>query len=215
LVVDDHPIFRLGIVALIDAESDLQVCAQAFDAEDALIHLAEEKADAAVIDLSLPGTASFEFLIQLREKCPDLPVLVLSFHDEQSCAIKCLRSGASGYLMKKESGSQLVIALRTILGGSVYVSPAMSHRLSFSLFRSDTTDTDSPLNVLTGRECEILQRVGMGESSRQIAGALSISTKTVESHRLHIKEKLEFGNAKDMASFAIEWMSQFNDPAMP
>lgn len=207
-LVDDHPIFRLGLTRLIDQDSEFEVCGQAESAPQALGALRQTEADAVVINVSLPGTNGLELVKQLRAEHPALPILMLSVHDEQTYALRCLRAGASGYLMKTGNDQLFVTALRKIVAGGVYVSPAFGEQLIYKVASSKEQGTQSPLQALTDRELEILQHVGTGRSSREIAEALHLSVKTVESHRLHIKEKLGLGDAGKLVRFATEWVSE-------
>lgn len=207
-VVDDHPIFRRGLAALINAENDLTVCGQAGSASQALESLRHIAADVVVVDISLPGTNGLELLKHLRAEHPKLPVLILSAHDEQIYALRGLRAGAAGYLMKRESDEKFIEALRVVLRGQVYVSSAFGEQLIYKVARGQEEGTGTPLEVLTDRELEILQLVGAGRSSRQIADILHLSVKTVESHRLHIKEKLNLSSAAELVRFAIDWVAQ-------
>ena len=207
-VVDDHPIFRRGLAALIDAEPDLHVCGEASTGALALEGLRKVDPHAAVIDVSMPGASGLDLLKEIRAEHPDLPVLMLSAHDEQLYALRGLRAGASGYLMKRDSDDKFIDALRKVLAGQVYVSPAFGEQLIYKVARGEQEGTGTPLEVLTERELEILQLVGASRSSREIAEALDLSVKTVESHRLHIKEKLNLANATELVRFAVDWVAQ-------
>jgi len=207
-VVDDHPIFRHGIVQLINTEPDFFVCGEASSAPQALSALRTVDADAAVLDVSLQGTNGIELLKQIRAEHPDLPVLMLSMHDEKHYALRALRAGAAGYIMKREDGDTFLSALRRVVAGETVVSPTFGQELIYRVVSSETSQSDSPINVLTDREVEVLQLIGEGRSSREIAVNLNLSVKTVESHRLHMKEKLRLKNAAELVRFATDWVAQ-------
>lgn len=205
-IVDDHPIFRQGLTKLILSEPDLDVCGEASSATQAISALREIQADIAVVDISLPGTNGIELIKHLRAEHPRLPILIISAHDEQVYALRALRAGAAGYLMKRESDTILIPAIRRVLSGKVWVSPAFGEQLIYRVAHSQKGD--SPLDALSDREMEILRLIGEGKSSHQIAQALNLSIKTIESHRLHVKEKLNLPTSADLVRFAAEWVGQ-------
>lgn len=205
-IVDDHAVFRHGLAQLIGSEADLEVCGQAPNASEALGRLRTVRADAVVLDVSLPGANGLELVKNLRAEHPALPLLVLSMHDESQYGLRSLRAGANGYLMKSEAADRVVPALRKVLEGDIFVSPSMSERLIYRVARGAEEGTKSPVDALSDRELEILHLVGNGKSSRDIAETLRLSVKTVESHRLHIKEKLGCRNSTEMVRFAMDWV---------
>jgi DNA-binding NarL/FixJ family response regulator len=207
-IIDDHPIFRRGLVKLIESDDSLTLCGEASTASSALGALREHGCDVAVVDISLPGTDGLELVKHLRAEHPDLPLLVLSAHDEQLYALRALRAGATGYLMKRETDQTFMTAIHKVLAGGVYVSPTFGAQLIYKVARSQREGEGSPLEVLTDRELEILRLVGHGNSTRQIADSLHLSPKTVESHRLHIKDKLDLKSAADLVRFAVEFVAQ-------
>ena len=206
-IVEDHPIFRLGLSKLISLEHDLVVCGEANNTVQALDALRHTEADAVVVDISLPGANGMELVKSLRAEHPKLPILILSAHDEKLYALRALRAGASGFLMKRESEHSFVPALRTVLGGKIWVSPSFGQQLIYKIARG-ADGSGSPLDALTDRELEILHLVGEGKATSQIAESLHLSVKTVECHRLHVKEKLNLQTAGELARFAVEWVSQ-------
>jgi len=205
LVVDDHPIFRHGITHLISTEADLEICGEASSARDALSVMRSAAPDVAVVDISMPGTNGIDLVKSMRAEMPNLPVLVLSAHDESLYAIRALRAGASGYLMKKEAVESVVPALRKILTGAPFVSDALSNKIVLHAIQSSTDTGDSPVSALSDREMEVLTHVGRGRGSQEIADELNLSVKTIETHRANIKEKLGFADSKEVNRFAIEW----------
>lgn len=207
-IVDDHPVFRAGVRRLIEHEGDLTVCGEAATAAEALEQLRHTTADVVVVDISLPGANGIELVKNLRFEHPDLPLMVLSAHDEQLYGMRALRAGASGYLTKRAEPELLLAALHKVLAGQIWVSPEFGEQLIFQMARGKEGDADTPVRRLTDRELEILQLLGRARTTQEIAAELHLSVKTVESHRLHIKEKLGLKNAPELVRFATEWSSQ-------
>jgi len=207
-LVEDHPIFRRGLMQLINNEADLEVSGEVDSAPQAVSRLRERAADAAVLDISLQGTNGLELIKQIRAEHPVLPILVLSMHDETVYALRALRAGANGYLMKGEAPDTVLSGLRKVLLGEVAVSPQFGEQLIYRVVQSGRAGEPSPIDALTDRELEILDLVGRGRSSRQIAADLHLSTKTVESHRLHIKDKLGLKSAAELVRFGVEWVNR-------
>jgi DNA-binding NarL/FixJ family response regulator len=208
LVVDDHPLFRRGVVQLLHDEPDLQVKAEASTSNEALAALRSQKFDLAVVDIGLEGsTNGIELTKYIKAEKPKLPVLVLSMHDETLFAERALRAGARGYVMKREALDNFISAVRIVLRGEIFISPNMSKRMVLAhLHGGGGGDTSSPVEKLSDRELEVLQLLGEGKEVREIAQRLHLSAKTVEAHRAHIKEKLQLQNARQVARFANEWV---------
>jgi DNA-binding NarL/FixJ family response regulator len=204
-IVDDHPIVRSGLAQLINQEADLRVCGEAADASAALDGIDALKPDVAVVDLSLHGPDGLELVKSLRSRHLAVPVVILSMHDESLYAERALRAGARAYLMKQEAPEQVLVALRRVLAGEVYVSDRMSSRLLRQMAGGAPPAGDSPLRGLTDRELEVFRRIGRGHGTRQIAEDLHLSVKTVESYRTHIKEKLGLHSAVELVRTAVEW----------
>ncbi len=213
LVVDDHPVFRHGITALINAESDMEVCGDAGAAAAALGAMRSLKPDVAMLDISLPGPNGIELIKQLKAEFPKLPILVLSMHDESLYALRALRAGALGYAMKAEALTQVVAGLRKVLSGEIYLSERFSKMLIFQAVQAADSGTGSPVDRLSDRELEVLQFLGRGFGTNGIAEELNLSAKTIETHRAHIKEKLGLQDAKELVRFAVDWAAQSTDPA--
>jgi DNA-binding NarL/FixJ family response regulator len=203
LLVDDHPILRQGLARLINEQKDLMVCGEFEEAAKALDSIEEIKPDAAIVDISLKGASGIELLKNIKIRFPSLHVLVLSMHDESLYAERALRAGASGYIMKQEATEQVLVALRRVLGGEIYLSEIMSSKLMHQLVGGKPT-AGSLLERLSDRELEIFGLIGQGRGTRQIAEQLHLSVKTVESHRAHIKEKLNLKNATELVHRAIQ-----------
>lgn len=205
-VTEDHPIFRHGLVQLINSEPDLMVCGEASSGAQALGALRNVTADLLVLDVSLHGANGIEITKQVLAEHPDLRVLILSMHDESLYALRALRAGACGYVMKREGVEVFLDAIRKVLDGKIHVSGAFNDQLICKVVRGAEAGGITPLDLLTDRELEILQLVGAGKSSREIASDLHLSTKTVESHRLHMKQKLGLGTSTELVRFAVDWV---------
>ena len=203
-LVDDHPIVRQGLALFIDREPDLMVCGEADGATSALQAIREAAPDFVVLDISLDGPDGLELLKTLRVRYPNLPVLVLSMHDEAVYAERALRAGANGYIMKQEATDRVLTAIRHILSGDVYLSDRLTKRMLQQFVNGSVSPRD-PLAKLSDRELEVYRLIGAGHSTRQIADELHVSTKTIESYQAHIKEKLALRNARELVQHAVEW----------
>lgn len=207
LIVDDHPMMRKGLVMTLDDEMDLHVVAQVESAEDALDALEGLDVDLVVTDVSLPGMSGLELVKHLQATRPALPVLVVSRHDESLYAERALRTGARGYVMKLEPPEVIVKAIRRVLRGGVHVSEEVSDRLLAGAALGHNTAQSSPMELLSDRELEVFERIGKGQGTRQIAEALHLSVKTVESYRARIKNKLALDTATELVQHAVQWVS--------
>jgi len=206
LIVDDHPMMRQGLGQLIDAEPDLSVCGEAENAEQALTAITSAKPDLVLADISLPGKNGLELIKDFQAVQPDLPVLVISMHDESLYAERVLRAGGRGYIMKQEGGKKLMQAIRHVLGGQIYVSEKMSAEILEAFSGRRAGVEGSPVEKLTDREFEVFQLISQGKGTRDIAEQLHLSVKTVEVHRLHIKEKLNLSDATALVRHAVRWV---------
>jgi len=208
IVVDDHPLFRKGVGQMLSQEPDLEVRAEAANSPRALALMRTTRFDLAIVDIGLHGsTNGIELTKAIKAEHPDVPVLVLSMHDESLYADRALRAGARGYLMKREALDSVISAVRTVLNGEIYVSPTISKRMIVEHVGADG-HARSAVEKLTDRELEVLQLIGDGKEVRTIAQELHLSAKTVEAHRAHIKEKLNLSNAREVARFATTWVNQ-------
>ncbi len=205
LVIDDHPMMRNGLAQLIDNEGDLKVCAEAESAGQAIELVAKQKFDLALCDISLPDKNGLELIKDLRALNPQLPILVVSMHDEMIYAERVLRAGGRGYIMKQEGGVKFLNAIRQVLAGQIYVSEKMSSRILEIFSGRKTPSENSPVAKLSDREFEVFQLIGNGKGTREIAEKLHLSVKTVEVHRANIKEKLAIKTATDLVRFAVRW----------
>ncbi|MFZ0298455.1 MAG: response regulator transcription factor [Candidatus Sulfotelmatobacter sp.] len=205
LVVDDHPIVRQGLALLINRESDLVVCGEAEEAMGALHVLASARPDVLIVDISLNGPDGLDLLKTIRTTHPTLPVLILSMHDESIYAERALRAGANGYIMKQEATEKVLVAVRRILIGEVYVSDGIANKMLKHYITGSGTLRSSSIAELSDRELEVFRLIGEGHGTRQIAEELHISIKTVESYQAHIKEKLSLRSARELMQHAIQW----------
>ena len=205
ILVDDHPIMRHGLAQLIRAEEGLNVIGEAGNAREGLEVVGKLKPDLAVIDLTLPDKNGLELVKDIRAMHPATQCLVLSMHDETMYGERALRAGARGYVMKEEAADQLVTAIHKVLGGGLYVSESLNARMLEQVTgaaRSKAAGMDS----LTDRELEILTMIGKGVATKLIASQLSISARTVEAHRAHIKEKLSMTDGAALVRYAVQWV---------
>jgi DNA-binding NarL/FixJ family response regulator len=204
-LIDDHPIVRQGLALLINREVELEVCGEAQDAPSALTGLAACEPDLIILDISLNGPDGLDLLKTIRLKDTHVPVLVLSMHDESTYAERALRAGANGYIMKHEAAEKVLVAMRRILGGEVYLSDRLTNKMLKQIVRGSDPVSRSPVSMLSDRELEIYRLIGSGHATRQIADELHISVKTVESYQAHIKVKLSLRSARELVQHAIEW----------
>ena len=207
LVVDDHPIVRAGLAQLINREPDLAVCGDAEEMHTALQSIDELKPDILIVDISLNGPDGLDLLKSIRAKDPNLPVLILSMHDECIYAERALRAGANGYIMKQEGTDRVLVALRRILNREIYVSDRVANQMlrQFVGGASGASLKRSPLDDLSDRELEVLRLIGEGQGTRQIADGLHLSIKTVETYQGHLKDKLGLKNSRELVQYAIQW----------
>lgn len=205
-VVDDHSIMRWGYIALINQEMDLEVCGEAGTALDALEKIAATKPDLAIIDISLDGMNGIELTKHLQALQPELPVLIVSMHDESLYGERALRAGAKGYIMKREARTRIVEAIRRVLNGSFYLSDEMSTKILLQYQGRRMDEESSSIERLSDRELEVFELFGRGFSTREIAESLLISPKTVESHRNRIKTKLAVDSTSELLQRAVQWV---------
>lgn len=204
-VVDDHPIVRQGLSLLINQEADLSVCGEAEEMHSALQAIAAANPDILIVDISLNGPDGLELLKNARIASPRLPVLILSMHDESIYAERALRAGANGYIMKQEATEKVLVALRRILSGEIYVSDRIANSMLQHYVRGSHPAERSSVSELTDRELEVFRLIGEGHGTRQIAEALHLSVKTVESYQAHIKEKLSLRSGRELVQHAVQW----------
>ena len=208
LLVDDHPVLRNGLARLIDSKEEFAVCGEASTAVDAMSLIRELGPDLVIADIGLPGTSGIELTKTIRAEFQQLPVLILSMHEEALYATRALRAGAMGYIVKQDAIDNIANALRDALSGRRYLSPVIVAQLQRNGPEGETPSTDDPVSLLTDREFEIFERIGKGHEVREISDALGLSPKTVETHRTNIKEKLKLKNARQVARLAVQWLGQ-------
>jgi len=204
-IVDDHPLVREFLATLIEQQPDLTICGQADDPRSALTGIAATDPDVAVVDLSLGERSGLELIRQLKTSHPRVAVLVLSMHDEDLYALRALRAGARGYIMKREATGNVILAIRRVREGGIAVSERVSEALAEKLVRGAAAVADSPVQALSDRELEVFRLVGEGRTTRQIADALHLSFKTVQAYYARIKTKLGADNALELLRDAIRW----------
>jgi DNA-binding NarL/FixJ family response regulator len=215
-VVDDHPIVRQGLALLINREPDLVVCGEAEEAQAALTAIEALRPDILVVDISLQGPDGIDLVKTIRTKYAGMPVLVLSMHDESIYAERALRAGANGYIMKQEATERVLIAIRRILKGDVYLSDRAASRVVDHCVRRSPAANPSPVADLSDRELEVFRLIGQGHGTREIADTLRLSVKTVETYQTHIKEKLSLRNARELVQHAVEWnLAALSLPRVP
>ena len=208
LIVDDHPIVREGLDRLLSRETDLVVCGQAEDAPQALELLDNADPDLAIVDISLASGNGLDLVRQMRSASAEIRILVSSMHDETLYAERALRAGARGYINKQQATEKIVEALRRILDGRIYLSERMTDRL---LSRAvDASDDEKKISVdrLSNRELQVLELIGNGVGTAEIAERMNLSVKTVETYRQRIRQKLSLKNGAALASFASQWVLQ-------
>jgi DNA-binding NarL/FixJ family response regulator len=207
VIVDDHPLFRKGLEQLIQSEDSFAVCGEANNAPEAMDVIRKLNPDLAIVDLSLPGANGIELIKNIRAEFSKLPILVLSMHDESLYALRALRAGAEGYVMKHEAMANVIQAIREVFNGRPYLSPAMAAQVITKFAHRQAEGEADAVERLSDRELEVLELIGKGNDVRQIAKVLHLSPKTVETHRSHIKDKLDLKNSREVARFALQWLS--------
>jgi DNA-binding NarL/FixJ family response regulator len=214
-VVDDHPLLRQGLALMINREPDLTVCGEAEEALAAMKAIAAKKPDILIADISLNGPDGLDLLKALRTLYPDLPVLVLSMHDESIYAERALRARANGYIMKQEATERVLIAVRRILSGDIYLSDRMANKLLHQYITGSAVDLKSRLSSLSDRELEVFRLIGEARTTRQIAEKLHLSIKTVETYQTHIKDKLSLRSGRELVQHAIQSTINEKYPSSP
>ncbi len=207
LLVEDHPMFRERLASVISKRGDMTVCGEADNVHDALCCAERLHPDIAIVDITLRGSNGLDFLKDLKARGIDLPVLVLSMHDEAIYAERVLRAGARGYITKYEASSEVMAAIEQVLSGEVYLSRQMTSRM-LGRFAIGKKGDARDISVLTDRELDVFQRLGRGETARDIAAALHVGITTVDTYRARIKEKLDLRNGNELLRRAMEWVQE-------
>src|SRR6202035_4236149 len=207
LIVDDHPIVRQGLRRVMENEEDLTVCGEAETARDARTAIKELSPDVMIADISLKQGDGIELVRDVRAHYPNLPILVLSMHDETIYAERMLSAGANGYIMKQAASEQFLISLRRVLDGNIYVSEAVGNNMIQKFAAGGSYISANPIDRLSNRELQILHMIGKGMSTRETAQSLNLSIKTVESHRQRIKRKLNLSTGTQLVQYAVNWFT--------
>jgi len=210
LIVDDHPMMREGLRGVIEHEPDMMVCGVAEDASQAMEAVTNQAPDLALVDITLRGKSGLELVKDLKALHPELRILAISMHDESLYAERMLRAGANGYITKQQPPEELVKAIRQVLGNNLYVSNEVSNKL-LRRFSGQTTKAQSPMEILTDREFEVMELIGEGKSAKEIARQLHISAKTVAVHSANIRQKLNLKSTAHVIRFAVQ-SEGFNAP---
>jgi len=206
LVVDDHPVFRQGIVALVQSDPRYHVSAEAGSMDEALDAMRHVEADIALVDISLYDKSGLDFIRMLHIERPQVPVLIISMHDELVYTSRALKAGARGYVMKHEDASVIREAIATVLAGHVYVSEKMRHHLLDNMYGQPSDETDSPIDRLSDREFEVFKLFGLGYGAKEISQVMNVSTKTVSAYRDRLRQKLNVSTAAELRKLAATWM---------
>jgi len=205
LIVDDHPLFREGLIEYLEKQADLVCCGEAGDAQGAMRALATQKPDLAILDISLKNSSGIELTKNIKTQFPDLPILILSLQEEGVYAGIALRAGANGYLTKQEAPEKVLVAIRQLLAGGIYLSEAVTHRILRQQMNGQEQRLAAPVANLSDREWEIFRLLGEWKGTREIAGQLGLSIKTVEFYRERVKAKLKLGNSMELLQAATHW----------
>ncbi len=208
VLIDDHPMFREHMGALINRDLDMEVCGEADNVKDALKLIIEKKPDIAIVDITLTGSSGLELLKDLKAQDISVPVLVLSMHDEELYAERALRAGARGYITKREASTEVVSALRKVMAGEVYVSKQMTSRLLERIAAKPAAAARDGVERLADRELEVFQMLGRGKSTREIAAELHLGETTVDTYRARIKEKLGLKGSTELYLRASQWVRE-------
>ena len=207
VIVEDHPMFREQLRLLIDKEEDLVVCGEADTAAAALALIQKTQPQLAIVDITLKASGGLDLLKDLRAHKIDLPVLVLSMHDESLYAERALRAGARGYVTKQEASSKVMIAIRQVLSGEIYLNASAMRRMVDKVV-AKSPGSVSTVDRLTDRELEVFELIGQGRTTREIGIRLSVGLTTVDTYRARIKEKLQLENAAQLHAEAARWMME-------
>jgi DNA-binding NarL/FixJ family response regulator len=206
LIVDDHPIVRSGYTQLMAADPRLAVCGEAAYVADALQAVETARPHLLIVDLSLKDGSGLDLCKQVKATRPEIKMLVVSMHDESLFAERALRAGASGYVNKQEATETLIQAIHTVMAGRIYLSSQMTDRMLYRAVGTDALTDESPIERLSDRELQVLEMIGRGVTTRQIAEKLFLSPKTIESYRENLKAKLHLDNSAELTRYAVQWV---------
>lgn len=207
-IVDDHPMVRELLAELIRCEPNLDVCGEAGDRKEALQGILKKRPALVLVDYSLKSSQGIDLIKDIRDALPATRILVVSMHDESLYAERCLRAGAHGYITKQEATRHIMEAIRVVLDGEIYTSPAFSKHLIAKSVGKSPAGAESPVSALADREIQVFELMGRGLSTRQIAQSLGIDPKTIDTYRSRIKEKLNLETTSDLLQKAIAWVHE-------
>ena len=202
LLADDHSIVRAGLRRIVEESGEIEVVAEASDGREAVLAVRKEKPDVAVIDISMPVLDGLEVITQLKSESPEVPILVLTMHEEHQYVVRAIETGAMGYITKQSAPEQLVKAIQRVHSGSLFLSDEAAEALALRVAKG--SKSQSPLETLSTRELQVLRRLAMGNTNREIAEAYHISIKTVDTYRFRLLKKLKLRNNADLSRFAIQ-----------
>jgi DNA-binding NarL/FixJ family response regulator len=208
LLVEDHPMFRERLASIISKRGDMAVCGEADNVNDAIALAESLHPDIAIVDITLRASNGLDFLKDLKAREMNLPVLVLSMHDEAIYAERVLRAGARGYITKYEASAEVMVAIEQVLNGEVYLSRQMTSRMLGRFAVGKKSGDPGDVSALTDRELDVFVRIGRGETARDIASALHVGVTTVDTYRARIKEKLGLKNGNELQRRAMEWAQE-------
>lgn len=207
-LVDDQALLRRGLRDVIELDPELEVCGEAEDRDGALAVIEERQPDLAILDLTLRSSNGLDLIGEIKARFPTVRVLVLSMHDEQLYAERCLRAGAEGYLQKRDAGKHVVAAVHGVLSGQVHVSQELSNQILHRMMRHGGALQESAVEVLSNRELQLLELIGQGLTTQEIADRLELSPKTIHTYRENLKEKLHMDNIYQLVRYAVSWNLQ-------
>ena len=208
VIVEDHPMFRERLALLINREDDMMVCGEADNVRDGLLLIQQTKPQIAIVDISLRGSGGLDLIKDMRAQEINVPVLVLSMHEESLYAERVIRAGAKGYITKHEASAKVMIAIRQVLRGEIYLEAQMMSKLVHKMVAGVPADPAKPIARLTDRELEVFELIGLGRTTREIGAQLHVGLTTVDTYRARIKEKLQLENASRLHLEASRWVQE-------
>ena len=206
VIVDDHPLLRRALRELIQGEPDLDVCGEAANGHRAVQIVEQQRPDLVILDLSLKNSHGLDLIGQVRTRSPSTHVLILSMFDETVYAERCLRAGADGYIQKQDEVDKILEGVRTVLAGGLHISEELSSRILRRVVDHRTGSEESKIASLSNRELQLLELIGRGMTTQEIADILNLSTKTIHTYREHLKEKLDVDNVHQLVRYAVLWV---------
>ena len=210
LIVEDHPLFRAMLVQLIDKELGMAVCGEADNIKDAMAIMRQTQPEAALVDITLEGSSGLELIKDMKAQELQIPVLVISMHEDRLYAERVLRAGARGYISKQAPPSEVLMAIRKVLDGGIYLSELITRTVLERVASGEKAGGTDGIDLLSDRELEVFQLVGRGLNSRQISEQINLGLTTVDSYRQRIKEKLKLKNAAALYQRAARWIVECN-----